>query len=118
MLPTARYEAFRQLAEEREWAGGSQKRKGPGGVGSRLCSREPSPSRLGPPPRGAVPSSSSSRRPQGRGRGRVCFHFENPGAGGGLRARAELPGRGEVRGVWAAERPLPGSEFAVVLGGR
>lgn len=113
MLPTARYEAFRQLAGEREWAGGSQKRKGPGGGGSRLCPREPSPSRLGPPPLGAAPSS---RRPQGRGRGRVCFHFENPGAGGGL--GAELPGRGEVRGVWAAERPLPGSEFAVALGGR
>lgn len=62
----------------------------------------------GTSPQGAVPFS---RRPPGRGRGQICFHFEKPGAGSGV----ELPRRGEVRRVRLAERPLPGSEVAVTL---
>lgn len=67
MLPTARYEAFRQLAGEREWAGGSQKRKGPGGGGSRLCSREPSPSGWDPLPGGRHPPPGVLRAGGGAG---------------------------------------------------
>lgn len=58
-------------------------------------------------PQGAVPFS---RRPQGRGRSRVCFHFKNSGAGSGW---AEPPGRGEVLGGHADGRHLLDFELLI-----
>ena len=49
------------------------------------------------------------RRPQGRGRGRVCFQFKNAGAGRGSQPAA----RGEDLGRPADGRPLLGFERAV-----
>lgn len=88
--------------------------RGESGRGSRLCLREPSPCRLGHPRPGggAVPFS---RRPRGRGRGRVCFHFENPGAGGRRRAAGlSFPGgaRSGESGQLSALCRVPSSRSA------